>query len=177
MGAHSATWAIGEHIAESVPLPVLTGRGCRQAGEGRRRRLRFGCGLIKRQSDGRQGHARQEGAAGTFTRCDGLWRQRPAETLRTLQYYGEGGSERSLEATPRTREHNRLRRMSELGASLAHFMATFSRTGMKLSLLTQGEFACVVIAYVAPLLLKSMARHKPAWSVIVKVVAGNAPRR
>ncbi|MGX7873844.1 hypothetical protein ACVDG5_014775 [Mesorhizobium sp. ORM6] len=42
---------------------------------------------------------------------------------------------------------------------------------------TQGEFACVVIAYVPLLLLKSMARHKHAWSVIVKVVGVNVPRR
>jgi hypothetical protein len=67
--------------------------------------------------------------------------------------------------------------MSELGANSAHFMAPPSRPGMKLSLLTQGEFACVVIAYVALLLLKSMARHRPAWSVIVKVVGGNVLRR
>ncbi|WP_167531250.1 MULTISPECIES: hypothetical protein [unclassified Mesorhizobium] len=43
--------------------------------------------------------------------------------------------------------------------------------------LAQGEFACVVTAYVALLLLKSTARHKHAWSVIVKVVGGNVPRR
>ncbi|WP_189343575.1 MULTISPECIES: hypothetical protein [unclassified Mesorhizobium] len=41
----------------------------------------------------------------------------------------------------------------------------------------QGDLACVVIAYVALLLLKSTARHKHAWSVIVKAVGGNVPRR
>jgi hypothetical protein len=39
--------------------------------------------------------------------------------------------------------------MSELDASVAHFTATSPRSGMKLSVLTQGELACVVIAYVA----------------------------
>jgi hypothetical protein len=56
----------------------------------------------------------------------------------------------------------KLAPMSELGASLAHFRAISSRPGMKLSLLTQGEFACVVIACAALSLLKSMARHSPA---------------
>jgi hypothetical protein len=52
--------------------------------------------------------------------------------------------------------------MSELGGGAAYLMATSARPGMKLSLLTQGELACVVIAYVALLLLKSTARLRPA---------------
>jgi hypothetical protein len=67
--------------------------------------------------------------------------------------------------------------MSGLGASSAHFMATPSRPGVKLALLPEGEFACVAIAYAAPLLSKSMVRHRPAWSVIVKVAGGNVLRR
>jgi hypothetical protein len=67
--------------------------------------------------------------------------------------------------------------MSQLSGSPAHLMATPLTPGITLSMLTQGEFACVVIACAAPLLLKSMVRHRPAWSVIVKVVGGNVPRR
>ena len=64
----------------------------------------------------------------------------------------------------------------QLGASHGGSLMTIGinyRSGQ----LTQGEFACVVIAYVALLLLKSLARHKHAWSVIVKVVGGNVLRR
>jgi hypothetical protein len=64
----------------------------------------------------------------------------------------------------------------QLGASHGDSLTT-PDTNYWSGQLTQGEFACVVIAYVALLLLKSMARHKHAWSVIVKVVGGNVPRR
>jgi transketolase len=43
----------------------------------------LGCGLIKakRQSDGRQGHARQEGAAGTFIGMTVVGASGPAQKL------------------------------------------------------------------------------------------------
>jgi len=60
--------------------------------------------------------------------------------------------------------HNRLLRMSELGSSSTHFMADphYDRYKLSVSRLAQGEFACAVIVYVAPLLLRSMVRHKHA---------------
>jgi|UPI0004BC119D hypothetical protein len=67
--------------------------------------------------------------------------------------------------------------MSGLSASSAHFLATPIRPGTRLRLLPEGEFVCVVIAYAAPLLSKSMVRPRPAWSVIVKVADGNVLRR
>ena len=74
----------------SVPLVQSRGRGvdpatcriqARAVGSGRSNKLSRGLIKAKRQSDGRQGHARQEGAAGTFIGMTGFGASGPAEKL------------------------------------------------------------------------------------------------